>query len=197
MANGIFVLGKTALYRHIVGRYHRPMKTVQEKSGFTLIELLVVIAIIGLLSSMTLASLNIARLKARDARRVADIRELQVALELYYNSQSVPEYPAASAVCDAAAAYGLEALVAGGFIPTIPRDPNAVPNCYRYTSNAASPRAAYHLGAALEEAANPTLTADKDCDSTDNNPVCAAGAVFGPVGTPFDGTAAPLYDIVP
>lgn len=169
----------------------------RNKAGFTLIELLVVIAIIGILASMTLASLNSARLKARDARRVADIKELQIALELYYNSQSVPQYPAAGAACDATAAYGLEVLVTGGFIPQVPRDPNATPNCYRYTSNSASPRTAYHLGATMEEATNPTLTADKDCDSTDNNPVCAAGVTFGPAGTQFDGTAASLYDIVP
>lgn len=165
--------------------------------GFTLIELLVVIAIIGILASLILASLNTARLKARDARRVADIRELQIALELYYNSQSVPQYPAASAACDAGAAYGLEALITGGFIPQVPRDPNATPNCYRYASNSASPRTTYHLGAAIEEATNPTLTADKDCDSTDNNPVCSAGVAFGPLGAPFDGTAPALYDIVP
>lgn len=54
--------------------------------GFTLIELLVVIAIIGILSSVVLASLNTARAKARDVKRLSDMHQMQVALELYYNS---------------------------------------------------------------------------------------------------------------
>jgi len=54
--------------------------------GFTLIELLVVVAIIGLLSSVMLASLNSAREKARDAKRLSDMHQMQVALELYYNT---------------------------------------------------------------------------------------------------------------
>ena len=53
-------------------------------TGFTLIELLVVIAIIGILSSVVLSSLNTARSKARDARRLQDIKQIQVALNLYY-----------------------------------------------------------------------------------------------------------------
>lgn len=55
-------------------------------SGFTLIELLVVIAIIGVLSSVVLASLNTARGKARDAKRLADLHEIQLAIEMYYNT---------------------------------------------------------------------------------------------------------------
>ena len=53
------------------------------KKGFTLIELLVVISIISLLSSVVLSSLNSARAKARDARRVTTVKQLQVALALY------------------------------------------------------------------------------------------------------------------
>jgi len=56
-----------------------------KKKGFTLIELLVVIAIIGLLSTLAVVALNSARAKARDAKRVADIKQVQTALELYYN----------------------------------------------------------------------------------------------------------------
>src|SRR3989344_2634994 len=61
--------------------------------GFTLIELLVVVAIIGLLSSVVLASLNGARVKGRDARRLADVKQIQLALELYYDD-SDNKYPA-------------------------------------------------------------------------------------------------------
>jgi prepilin-type N-terminal cleavage/methylation domain-containing protein len=61
------------------------------KKGFTLIELLVVISIIGLLSAVVLASLASARTKARDARRIADIKQIQTAVELYYDSYG--QYP--------------------------------------------------------------------------------------------------------
>ncbi len=54
------------------------------KGGFTLIELLVVIAIIGVLSSIVLGSVSAARMKSRDAKRIADLHEIKSALELYY-----------------------------------------------------------------------------------------------------------------
>ena len=60
-------------------------------SGFTLIELLVVISIISLLASIVLASLNSARVKARDARRKADLNQLRTALAFYYDSNNA--YP--------------------------------------------------------------------------------------------------------
>lgn len=59
---------------------------LSHKRGFTLIELMMVIAIIGVLSSVILSSLNSARSQARDARRIAGIKQLQNALDLHYDT---------------------------------------------------------------------------------------------------------------
>ncbi|MEI7451655.1 MAG: FISUMP domain-containing protein [Candidatus Falkowbacteria bacterium] len=66
----------------------------KNKKAFTLIELLVVIAIIGILATIAVVALQNARAKARDARRVADVKQMQTALELYFNDKQ--HYPSAS-----------------------------------------------------------------------------------------------------
>lgn len=74
------------------------MNKITKNKGFTLIELLVVIAIIGILSAVVLVSLNSARQKSRDARRLSDIRQIQTAMELYYNDNGAyPDQTAAGA----------------------------------------------------------------------------------------------------
>ncbi len=102
-------------------------KLKQNQKGFTLIELLVVIAIIGLLASVVLLALNSARQKSRDAKRVADARQISSALELYYNDAN--SYPGA-----------LASLVNSGYIGAIPAAPTpqdtpcaAASNSYAYT----------------------------------------------------------------
>lgn len=55
---------------------------LRESKGFTLIELLVVIAIIGILSTVVLASLNSARQKGRDARRLEDLKSIANAIAI-------------------------------------------------------------------------------------------------------------------
>lgn len=105
--------------------------------GFTLIELLVVIAIIGLLSSVVLASLNSARTKSRDAARTAGIRQVQNALELYYDSNG--RYPSAG---DVTLAVGAAPIVPT-YISTIPNDPGS--GTYRYYNAGQNPATYYAI----------------------------------------------------
>lgn len=92
------------------------------KSGFTLIELLVVIAIIGLLSTLSIIALNSARARARDAKRISDVKQMQVALEMYYNENNA--YPATGSVVPGAAigTTGQEPFLRAVPIPPTPID---------------------------------------------------------------------------
>jgi prepilin-type N-terminal cleavage/methylation domain-containing protein len=73
---------------------------MRNKKGFTLIELLVVIAIIGLLATIAVVALNSARTSSRDAKRIADVRQVQTGLELYFNSKTAYPFCAANELQD-------------------------------------------------------------------------------------------------
>ena len=117
------------------------------KKGFTLIELLVVIAIIGILAGIIIPNLTSARQSARDARRISDIKNIQLNLALYYNDNL--HYP-----------KNLSELTLGGYAYSLPTDPSTN-SSYFYTAyrsdggtncvNAnASLISTYHFGAAME-----------------------------------------------
>src|SRR3990167_2995826 len=67
------------------------ISSLKTKAGFTLIELMVVISIIGILSAIGLTSYDASQKKARDTIRKNDLRELQKALQAYYQDNEA--YP--------------------------------------------------------------------------------------------------------
>jgi len=85
--------------------------------GFTLIELLVVIAIIGILAAIVLVSLSGARSKARDAVRQSDIRQISLAMEMYYDSHN-GAYLTSGNIPDS-----IE-----DFLNPVPKDPSSTPS---------------------------------------------------------------------
>ncbi len=95
------------------------------RKGFTLIELLVVIAIIGMLSSIVFASLNTARQKGRDAKRIAEFKEVSKALALYFDKYN--KYPNETPVTTNQWTGNFESmaqqLITEGFLGAIPKDP--------------------------------------------------------------------------
>ena len=89
--------------------------------GFTLIELLVVIAIIGLLSSIVMVSLSAARVRAQDAAKFSDMREIRTALELYHGANG--RYPiAADSLGQAAGVYWSTACTSSKYHANQPED---------------------------------------------------------------------------
>lgn len=114
----------------------------RKASGFTLIELLVVIAIIGVLATVVLVSLNSARMKSRDAKRVADIRQVMTAVELFFNDCG--GYPS---TWQTSASNGCPAGTdLGDFISPLPTNPSPGGSAYTYSGGGAT----YSIGFTLE-----------------------------------------------
>jgi prepilin-type N-terminal cleavage/methylation domain-containing protein len=113
--------------------------------GFTLVELLIVIAIMGVMTTVSVVSFQAQARKGRDARRQAELKQYQAALEVYANS-NLNLYVAGSGS-------------ASGFCGTLgmsncPNDPlNSGTNTYTYCASA--DRTIYKLYTALEMPTTP------------------------------------------
>src|SRR3989344_814117 len=114
-----------------------------KKSGFTLVELLVVISIIAILSAIGLTMYSVAQKSARIAKRIADLRSIQTALELYYNVNR--SYPSAAtgwrSQCGGWGTYSPENVIPGltpQYLVAMPADPamdiGNSRSCYIYRS---------------------------------------------------------------
>lgn len=142
----------------------------KKSKGFTLIELLVVIAIIGILATIVLVSLNSARSKARDSRRVSDLRQIALALEMYYDDNST--YPGTILQDGRAAAEWTSmvgAIQTGGQMTAVPNDPLGGSATYAYggwNPAGVTPVNKYVLRAQLETCNSTSGVCATDVDGT-------------------------------
>lgn len=157
--------------------------------AFTLLELLVVISIIGLLATVIIGSVNVARMKARDAERIKTVQEMRKAIELYYSDYGYYPPLTTSPANDARSGGGTVAC-SDGVMGTVnwcvlitaiapyykggKGDPlNANPNYYYYDADGTTP-AYYGLMAMLESSSNDGLV------QNDGGFYCTAGACTSP-----------------
>ncbi len=143
------------------------------KKSFTLIELLVVVAIISILASALMVGLGGARKKARDARRISDLRTVQSSLEVYYAQNNL--YPMVDGWDDLKDALS-------SITSQLPQDP--LPGGQNYNYTYCDNGQQYVMQAHLEDAKNcpanykaPDVTncsTDLDCDCTANQNYCVS-----------------------
>lgn len=95
-----------------------------KQGGFTLYELIVVAGIIGLLVSIILTRLDVSREKARDTKKVQELKALQTALELYQlEANSYPPAPDGASTANGDFGTILNPIVDSGYISVIPTPP--------------------------------------------------------------------------
>jgi prepilin-type N-terminal cleavage/methylation domain-containing protein len=146
------------------------MKKILFKRGFTFIELLVVIAIIGILTAIVTSNFATSKSKARDAKRVSDIAQIQLALEMVFDkcnaypqgiskTSAIPLDPVSGTFCRKLGSNSNYVL--GDFISVVPQE--SPTQLYTYAKNTTAPFVDYVLRAKLE---NDSSALADDADGT-------------------------------
>ena len=139
---------------------------LQRRLGFTLIELLIVIFIIGILVSLSTISFTNAQKKGRDGKRKTDLKAIQQALEVFYQTNG--GYPGYTYTfqgmnCRIGAsnnpmAWGTPFNCNGvTYMPILPKDPLPNSNFYYYFAGSRLNGPTYQIYAMLENTNDPDL----------------------------------------
>ncbi len=123
----------------------------KQHRGFTLIEILIVVAIIAILASVVLVGLGPTQQQGRDARRISDLREVQNALELYYNKYGT--YPSDTSWATLVTDLTSSSTAIG--VTQVPNDPTPSKTYYFESFTGGS---SYVIGAVLESANSSVFT---------------------------------------
>ncbi|NDB58411.1 prepilin-type N-terminal cleavage/methylation domain-containing protein [bacterium] len=146
------------------------MKKILFKRGFSIIELLVVIAIIAILTAIITSNFATSKSKSRDAKRVSDIAQIQLALEMAFDkcnaypqgitvSSVIPLDPVSGTFCTKPGSNSNYTL--GDFISVVPKE--SATQLYTYAKNSTAPFVDYVLRAKLE---NDSSVLIDDIDGT-------------------------------
>ena len=137
------------------------MNKLSTKRGFTLIEMLVVVAIISILAGVVLTGVTGFQANARDTKRIADLKQMQSYLELYYNKEG--QYPSSSVYTTWTS---LKTQMDTELSVNIPVDPIDNDDYKYFYGTDDSDFTKYILGAGLERE-NQALDNPGDLDKTD------------------------------
>jgi len=138
------------------------------KKGFTLIEIMVVVGIIAILVLVVIFNVANTKTKSRDTLRIADVKQIQQALQSYFSSCYAYPDTLSSLVSDCNGKAILNSL---------PKDPETKAD-YTYFKNTSPLK--FHICTTLES--SPTSGR-------------AGVASFG-AGDSCDGTVAKVFDLV-
>lgn len=132
--------------------------------GFTIVELLIVIVVIGILAAITIVAYNGVQAKARDSTRIAKVKSIAKAIDLYYVDNG--KYPPIQDGNGSESACGSQTdnwghcdrnkILADSLVSYIKIDPTSLSNAtqgnyyYHYTSQSSDNYQTYGLMVYLE-----------------------------------------------
>jgi len=161
---------------------------VKPLAGFTIIELLVVIAIIAILSAIVIANISDSRARARDTQRIAELHQIELALEQYkqvhgfYPCEDSTDADCSGQSTDAngivGEGSGLDTLLAPylGSIPVDPLGPGD--STYRYYYDGYQ-----SCGGQSVQAVISAIEMERENNSNENDTICTSWGGEGGVGS--------------